>query len=124
MCNLRASLSTAELFRGHCTGHTWCRLWRQPNCRGWPLQSCHLRVQIVETDEVLEVIWNIPLGAGSVKIRKTDRYLKNSEVCELQRRDGRHGALRSQLNFTPEGHIHIRWGAAVHRRLNCRTQTS
>ncbi len=81
-------------------------------------------MQIVETDEVLEVIWNIPLGAGSVKIRKTDRYLKNSEVCELQRRDGRHGALRSQLNFTPEGHIHIRWGAAVHRRLNCRAQTS
>ena len=73
-------------------------------------------MQIVETDEVLEVIWNIPLGTGSVKIRKTDRYLKNSEVCELQRRDGRHGALRSQLNFTPEGHIHIRWGAAVHRR--------
>ena len=72
------------------------------------------QVQIVETDEVLEVIWNIPLGTGSVKIRKTDRYLKNSEVCELQRRDGRHGALRSQLNFTPEGHIHIRWGAAVH----------
>ena len=66
---------------------------------------------------MLEVIWNIPLGTGSVKIRKTDRYLKNSEVCELQRRDGRHGALRSQLNFTPEGHIHIRWGAAVHRRL-------
>eukprot|EP00891_Asterochloris_glomerata_P000840 jgi/Astpho2/840/Aster-x0042 len=84
-------------------------------------------MEIVETDEVLEVIWNIPLGAGSVKIRKTDRYLKNSEVCELQRRDGRHGALRSQLNFTPEGHIHIRalqadpFAAVFHDRIKMST---
>ena len=30
------------------------------------------------------------------------------QVCELPRHDGRLGVLRSQINFTPEGHVHIR----------------
>lgn len=64
--------------------------------------------QIIETLEVFEIVWNIPLNNGHSKIKKTDRYLKNSEVCELPRRDGRQGVLRSQINFTPEGHVHIR----------------
>lgn len=65
-------------------------------------------VQIIETLEVFEIVWNIPLNNGHSKIKKSDRYLKNSEVCELPRRDGRQGVLRSQINFTPEGHVHIR----------------
>lgn len=65
-------------------------------------------LQIIETLEVFEIVWNIPLNNGHSKIKKTDKYLKNSEVCELPRRDGRQGVLRSQINFTPEGHVHIR----------------
>lgn len=54
------------------------------------------------------MIWHIPLNGSSSKISKTDRYLKNGEVVEAARRDGRPGVLRSQLTFTPEGHVHIR----------------
>lgn len=66
-------------------------------------------MQIIETLEVFEIVWNIPLNNGHSKIKKSDRYLKNSEVCELPRRDGRQGFLRSQINFTPEGHVHVRY---------------
>ena len=65
-------------------------------------------LQIIETTEMFEIVWNIPLNNGHSKIKKSDRYPKNSEVCELPRRDGRQGFLRSQINFTPEGHVHIR----------------
>ena len=53
-------------------------------------------------------MWHIPLNGSASKISKTDRYLKNGEVVEAARRDGRPGLLRSQLTFTPEGHVHIR----------------
>lgn len=58
------------------------------------------------------MVWHIPLNGSSSKISKTDRYLKNGEVVEAARRDGRPGVLRSQLTFTPEGHVHIRWGGS------------
>lgn len=67
-----------------------------------------MHMQIIETPEIFEIVWNIPLNNGHSKIKKSDRYLKSSEVCELPRRDGRQGVLRSQINFTPEGHVHIR----------------
>ncbi len=70
--------------------------------------NVRLCLQIIETMEMFEIVWNIPLNNGHSKIKKSDRYLKNSEVCELPRRDGRQGVLRSQINFTPEGHVHIR----------------
>ena len=54
------------------------------------------------------MVWHIPLNGSASKISKTDRYLKNGEVVEAARRDGRPGVLRSQLTFTPEGHVHIR----------------
>lgn len=65
-------------------------------------------LQILETDNTFELVWHIPLNGSASKISKTDRYLKNGEVVEAARRDGRPGLLRSQLTFTPEGHVHIR----------------
>ena len=65
-------------------------------------------LQIVETDTVFEMIWHIPLNNGLSRISKTERYIRNGEVVEGPRRDGRAGMLRSQLNFTAEGHVHIR----------------
>ena len=62
----------------------------------------------METEETFELVWHIPLNGSASKISKTDRYLKNGEVVEAARRDGRPGVLRSQLTFTPEGHVHIR----------------
>jgi len=68
-------------------------------------------MQIVETEDTFELVWHIPLNGSASKISKTDRYLKNGEVVEAARRDGRPGLLRSQLTFTPEGHVHIRYVA-------------
>lgn len=73
------------------------------------LEATALQVQIVETEETFEMVWRIPLNGSASKISKTDRYLKNGEVVEAARRDGRPGVLRSQLTFTPEGHVHIRF---------------
>ena len=67
-----------------------------------------VHTQIIETDNTFELVWHIPLNGSASKISKTDRYLKNGEVVEAARRDGRPGLLRSQLTFTPEGHVHIR----------------
>ncbi|KAL0054577.1 hypothetical protein WJX82_011171 [Trebouxia sp. C0006] len=84
-------------------------------------------MEIIETMEIFEIVWNIPLNNGHSKIKKSDQYLKNSEVCELPRRDGRQGVLRSQINFTPEGHVHIRalqgdpFGAVFHDRIKMST---
>lgn len=69
----------------------------------------NVSLQIMETDEVVELRWHIPLNGSTSKISKVDRYLKNGEVVEGARRDGRAGVLRSQLTFTPEGHVHIRY---------------
>ena len=70
-------------------------------------------LQIVETEDTFELVWHIPLNGSASKISKTDRYLKNGEVVEAARRDGRPGLLRSQLTFTPEGHVHIRCASST-----------
>lgn len=82
-----------------------------------------VEMQIVETEDTFELVWHIPLNGSASKISKTDRYLKNGEVVEAARRDGRPGLLRSQLTFTPEGHVHIRalqgepYSAVFHDRI-------
>ncbi|KAK9819872.1 hypothetical protein WJX72_003491 [[Myrmecia] bisecta] len=84
-------------------------------------------MEIVETDTVFEVIWHIPLNDTNSKITKSDRYTKSGDVVEGARRDGRPGVLRSQLNFTPEGHVHIRalqaepFAAVFHDRIKMST---
>ncbi|KAK9866514.1 hypothetical protein WJX84_008779 [Apatococcus fuscideae] len=84
-------------------------------------------LDIVETDTVFEMIWHIPLNNGLSRISKTERYIRNGEVVEGPRRDGRAGMLRSQLNFTAEGHVHIRalqsdpYSAVFHDRLKLST---
>ncbi|KAK9821271.1 hypothetical protein WJX74_006984 [Apatococcus lobatus] len=84
-------------------------------------------LDIVETDSVFEMIWHIPLNNGLSRISKTERYIRNGEVVEGPRRDGRAGMLRSQLNFTAEGHVHIRalqsdpYSAVFHDRLKLST---
>ena len=81
--------------------------WLGPSGQ-WSADPAGDRSQIVETEETFELVWHIPLNGSASKISKTDRYLKNGEVVEAARRDGRPGVLRSQLTFTPEGHVHIR----------------
>lgn len=67
--------------------------------------------QVVETDDVFEIIWHIPLNANASKITKVERYMKDGSIVEGQRRDGRPGVLRSQLTFTQDGTPHIRFAS-------------
>lgn len=61
----------------------------------------------MESATELQLVWVIPLPGGA-QIRRPDRYLKSGDVVEGTRRDGRSGMLRAQMNFTPEGHAHVR----------------
>ncbi|KAK9821258.1 hypothetical protein WJX74_003833 [Apatococcus lobatus] len=65
-------------------------------------------LDILEMDIVFEMIWRIPLNNGLSRTSKTERYIRDGKVVEGPRRDGQAGMLRSQLNFTAEGHVHIR----------------
>lgn len=65
--------------------------------------------QVVETDDVLEIVWHIPLNANASKITKVERYMKDGSIVEGLRRDGRPGVLRSQLTFSQDGTPHIRF---------------
>lgn len=74
--------------------------------------------QVIETDDVFEIIWHIPLNANASKITKVERYMKDGSIVEGQRRDGRPGVLRSQLTFTQDGTPHIRFASLLSRTAN------
>ncbi|CAL8461853.1 g1384 [Coccomyxa elongata] len=82
-----------------------------------------VELEILETDESLEIVQEIPLNVGGTRIRRRSLYPKSGAVVEETRTDSREGVLRSQLTISPDGHCHIRslqgepYAAVFHKRI-------
>ena len=72
-------------------------------CAVTPYDSCICNC----IQKVIVVMQTIRLNGTAKMVRRT-KYPKSGKMVETQRADSREGALRSQLNISPEGHCHMR----------------